>query len=58
MRVWPWNRLVNAESGVLYHKVQIDLEGIPLHVWEYSTAADLLRPFCSLESMDPATAAR
>lgn len=56
MKVYPWSCLVNAQLGGLYHKVQIDLEGIPPHVWEYSTAADLLRPFCSIESHDPATA--
>lgn len=58
MKVHPWNRLVNAEPGALYHKVEIELEGVPLHVWEYSTAADLLRPYCSLESLHPDTAER
>lgn len=42
----------------LYHKVQIELDGIPPHVWEYSTGADLLRPFCSLVSLDPDTASQ
>lgn len=51
----PWTRLVNAEHGALYHKVQIDLQGIPLHAWEQTVAADLLRPFCSVESVDPDT---
>lgn len=58
LRIQPWNRLVYAEHGVLYHKVLIELEGIPLHVWDYTTAGDLLRPYCSLESMDPDTAER
>lgn len=53
----PWNRLVNATHAALYHKVLIELEGIPLHVWNYTTAADLLRTYCSLESIDPDTAA-
>lgn len=42
LKIRPWNRLVNAEPGALYHKVDIELEGIRPHVWEYSTAADLL----------------
>lgn len=54
----PWSRLANAEHGTLYHKVQIELEGIPLHVWNYTTAADLLRPYCSIESIDPLTEGR
>lgn len=58
LKIRPWNRLVNAEPSVLYHKVAIELDGIPPHVWEYNTAADLLRPFCSLESMHPDTAER
>lgn len=31
------------------------MEGIPLYVWEKLTAADLLRPFCSVEGIDPET---
>lgn len=38
--------------------MQVELEGIPLHVWNATTAADLLRPFCLLESVDPDTLAR
>lgn len=54
----PWSRRANADHGALHHKVQIELEGIPLHAWNYTTAADLLRPYCSLESVDPYTEAR
>lgn len=43
----PWTRLVNAEQ------IQVDLEGIPLHAWEPTIAADLLRPLCSIEGVDP-----
>lgn len=49
----PWSRLVNADQGALYHRVQIEIEGIPLHVWETPTAAALLRPYCSMESTHP-----
>lgn len=55
----PWSRLANADSGELvHHKVQIDMEGIPLHVWNRATAEELLRPFCLLESVHPDTLER
>ncbi|TVU01229.1 hypothetical protein EJB05_53331, partial [Eragrostis curvula] len=53
-----WHRVAHAEQGALYHKMHIELTGIPMHVWNYTTASDLLRPFCSIESVDPETAAR
>lgn len=57
LRLKPWSRLVNAEQGALYHKVLIELERLPLHVWDYGTAAELLSPFCCVESVDPETVA-
>lgn len=55
----PWIPTAGfAEHGALYHKVQIDLEGIPLHAWETMVASDLLHPFCSVESTDPDTLQR
>lgn len=47
--------MANAEHGELCHKVSIELEGIPLHVWNSTTAADLIRPYCLLESVDQDT---
>lgn len=58
LAIRPWTRLVYADHGALYHKVLIEMEGIPLHVWERSIAADLLRPYCSVESVDLATSTR
>lgn len=58
LSIRPWHRLVYADHGALYHKVEIELEGIPMHVWCYSTAAALLRPYCSIVSIHPETAAR
>lgn len=37
---------------------QIELEGIPRHAWGTIVAADLLRPHCSVESIDLDTAVR
>lgn len=51
----PWNRLAYADHGALHHKVLIQLEGVPLHVWRPSVAADLLRDCCSLELVLPET---
>lgn len=58
MRIHPWHRLVYVEHGAIYHKVQIDLEGISYHVWKLSTAATLLSPYCSIESVLPETSSR
>lgn len=52
LRLKPWTWLMHAEMGALYHKVQLDLQGIPLHAWEPSMVADLLRPFCMVERFD------
>lgn len=54
----PWLRMAHAEHGALYHKVQIELLGIPLQAWSSTTVADLLRPYCSIESVHPATRSR
>lgn len=54
----PWSRRVNAEYGVLYHKVQVELEGLPLHLWSHTMAYELLRPYCSVESIDQETVDR
>lgn len=43
---------------MLWHMVQIELEGIPLHAWGGTTAQNLLRPYCLVESIDPHMAAR
>lgn len=51
LTIRPWNRLVYADHGALYHKVQIEIEGIPPHIWQESTAIELLRPYCSVISI-------
>lgn len=55
LRLKPWSRLANAEQGSLHHKALIELEGIPLHAWDRDTATDLLRPYCSIERVEPDT---
>lgn len=32
LSIRPWSRLIYADHGALYHKVQIEIEGIPPHV--------------------------
>lgn len=54
----PWNRLIYADNGMSFHKVQIEIEGIPPHIWEPPMAKTLLCPYCSVESIHPDTAAR
>lgn len=43
LRLKPLSRRANADFGALYHKVQLELQGIPLHAWSTTMAADLLR---------------
>lgn len=58
LSIRPWTRLSYADHGALYHKVHIELEGIPPHVWQASTAVELLNPFCSVARIHPETTAR
>lgn len=58
LAIKPWTRLAGAKYGALYHKVLIDLEGIPLHAWSYITAAALLHPYCSIASVRLETLSR
>lgn len=50
--------MIGADHGTLYHKVQIEIERILPHVFEASTAAALLRPYCSMIRVHLETAAR
>ncbi|CAN6245126.1 unnamed protein product [Urochloa humidicola] len=52
----PWNRLVRANSTVLYNKVRIEIDGIPEHAWNRDTADKLLAKHAWIECLDPATA--
>lgn len=58
LTIRPWHRLIYADHGALYHKVQIEIERISPHVWEPSTAAELLRPYCSVVNVHPEMLAR
>ena len=40
----PWTRLVTATSFSMPFRVSLDLEGIPAHAWNTSTAAALVAP--------------
>ncbi|CAL5008730.1 unnamed protein product [Urochloa decumbens] len=54
----PWTRLVRANSTVLYHKVGIEMDGIPEHAWDLDTASKLLARHAWIERLDPATATK
>lgn len=58
LSIRPWHHLVYADHGALYHRVQIEIEGIPPHVWETTMASALLSPYCSMISIHPETRAR
>lgn len=58
LAVRPWSRLMYAKHGEPYHKVLIEMEGIPVHVWTPSTATDLLREYFSIVRMESETANR
>uniref|UniRef100_J3MEK8 DUF4283 domain-containing protein n=1 Tax=Oryza brachyantha TaxID=4533 RepID=J3MEK8_ORYBR len=47
----PWTRLALATAFPLPFRVSLDLEGIPVHAWNPSTAAALIAP-CRLISLD------
>lgn len=58
-------QLVYVDHGALYHKVQIEIERIPpppththTHVFEPSTTAAILRPYCSVIRVHPKMVAR
>lgn len=40
----PWTRLVTATSFSMPFRVSLDLEGVPAHAWNASTAAALVAP--------------
>lgn len=50
--------MVYVDHDALYHKVQIKIERIPPHVFEASTAAAILRPYCSMIRVHPQMVAR
>ncbi|CAN6238814.1 unnamed protein product [Urochloa humidicola] len=52
----PWTRLVRATARTLYHKVGIEMDGIPEHAWNLDTASKLLAKHVWIERLDPATA--
>lgn len=58
LSIRPSPRLTYTDHGALYHKVLIDIEGIPPHVWETAMATAILHPYCSLESIHPETRTR
>ncbi|CAO2211621.1 unnamed protein product [Urochloa humidicola] len=52
----PWTRLIRASSRTLYHKVGIEMDGIPEHAWDLDTARKLLANHAWIERLDQATA--
>ncbi|CAN6362597.1 unnamed protein product [Urochloa humidicola] len=51
----PWMWLVRASSRTLYHKVCMELDGIPEHAWCRDTASKLLASHGWIEKLDHAT---
>jgi hypothetical protein len=48
-----WNRLVGALGRVLPSLIDVELRGIPAHVWETSTADHLLCPYAWIQQVHP-----
>jgi hypothetical protein len=50
-----WNRLAGALGRVLPSLIDVELRGIPAHVWETSTADRLLCPYAWIQQVHPDT---
>ncbi|CAN6194783.1 unnamed protein product [Urochloa humidicola] len=55
LSVRPWNRMVRANLKVLYHRVGLELDGIPEHAWDLDTARKLLAKHAWVERLDQVT---
>jgi hypothetical protein len=53
-----WTKVTHTESAVLLSFVQVELRGIPTHVWWRSTAQQLLGGGCWVQELHADTAAR
>ena len=53
-----WSRLRNATSVTLPHLVDIEIRGVPTHVWELETAEHLLDEWCWIHALHPDTVER
>ena len=49
---------MNAEPILLYHKVVIEVDGVPVHAWDLDTVSKLLAPQCWIERLDEATSSK
>ncbi|CAN6211041.1 unnamed protein product [Urochloa humidicola] len=58
LSVRPWTRMVRANLKVLYHKVGLELDGIPEHAWDLDTVRKLLARHAWVEKLDRATASK
>ncbi|CAN6337591.1 unnamed protein product [Urochloa humidicola] len=54
----PWTRLVRATSRTLYHKVKLEIDGIPEHAWDIDTAGKFLAKHAWIERLDQETACK
>jgi hypothetical protein len=43
-----WSRFINSSGGILPQLIDLELEGIPVHVWETTTVKQLINPFAWL----------
>jgi hypothetical protein len=50
-----WSRFAGSMAGIMPTLVEFELQGIPNHVWETSTAAELLSPFAWIRQVQPDT---
>jgi hypothetical protein len=53
-----WTRIAHAKAAVLPDPVEVELRGILAHVWEMSTAQQLLGSSCRVRSMHTSVADR
>jgi hypothetical protein len=53
-----WSRLKNASSVTLRHLVDVEICGVPAHVWELETVEHLLDEWCWIHALHPDTVER
>jgi hypothetical protein len=51
----PWSRRTHAASGGLCVHTKLEIEGIPMHAWNLSTAEAVLAPSAWVERLHPLT---
>jgi hypothetical protein len=50
-----WSCLMESRGSLLHVMINVDIQGIPIHVWETSIVDHLLNPFAWVHQVHPNT---